>query len=89
MADAAAEGQATDTGAAVDAARHGHAERMRGVIHVRQSAAASDRTVRAAASTRMPFDPDRSMTSPSSQVPSPPPLCPPPRTASSSDRSRA
>ena len=42
----------------------------------------STRTVRAAGSTRMPFIRDRSMTRPSSQVPRPAPLCPPPRTAS-------
>ena len=37
----------------------------------------------------MPFIGERSMTSPSSQVPSPPPLCPPPRTARVSPCSRA
>ena len=47
------------------------------------------RTVRVAGSTRTPFICDRSITSPSSQLPRPGPLCPPPRTASSSPFSRA
>ena len=43
----------------------------------------STRTVRFAGSTRTPFIIDRSMTSPSSQLPSPGPLWPPPRMAMS------
>ena len=49
----------------------------------------STRTVRADGSTRIPFIPERSITRPSSQVPSPGPLCPPPRTANVSSCSRA
>jgi len=49
----------------------------------------SARTVLAAGSTRTPFMPERSITSPSSQIPNPPPLWPPPRTATSSLLSRA
>src|SRR5574337_645033 len=47
------------------------------------------RTVRDCGSMRMPRRPDRSITSPSSHMPSPPPLCAPPRTASSKPCSRA
>ncbi len=41
------------------------------------------------ASTSMPRSATRSMTTPSSQMPRPPPLCPPPRTASSRSCRRA
>ena len=47
------------------------------------------RTVRAAASTSMLLIPARSMTTPSSQTPRPPPLWPPPRTAISAFCERA
>src|SRR5262249_27408523 len=48
----------------------------------------STRTVHAEGSTRIPFIRDRSITRPSSQIPSPPPLCPPPRIAVSRPLSR-
>ena len=47
------------------------------------------RTVRAPGSTSMSFSSERSITTPSSHVPSPAPLWPPPRTASSRSWSRA
>ena len=47
------------------------------------------RTVRLAGSTSTEFRPERSSTTPSSQTPRPPPLWPPPRTASSRSWSRA
>src|SRR5215216_1097885 len=48
-----------------------------------QVAPPSTRTVRASGSTRTLRIPERSITSPSSATPKPPPLCPPPRTAKS------
>ena len=53
------------------------------MVDVARRAAGSTRTVRFAGSTRTPFITDRSMTRPSSQLPRPGPLCPPPRIATS------
>ena len=55
---------------------------MGGMVDLAPGTAAFDaHRVLAAGSTRMPFMRERSTTRPSSQVPRPGPLCPPPRTA--------
>ena len=81
MADAAAEGDAADAGGGDDAARRGQTEGVRGVVQIAQQAPPRRRRCRRLGSTRTPFIGERSMTSPSSTVPSPGPLWPPPRMA--------
>ena len=54
---------------------------MGGVVDIARRATSLDADGLAPGSTRMPFMADRSITSPSSTLPRPGPLCPPPRTA--------
>ena len=90
VAGAAAQRQPGHAGAADDPERHGEAEGVRRVVDVRGAATRLHphgpgwRGRRARSSSC-----DRSMTRPSSQLPSPGPLWPPPRMASSRPCSRA
>ena len=80
IAVAAAQRQPADAGRRDDAERDRQAEGVGGVVDVAGGAARPTRTVRFG-STRTPFIVDRSMTRPSSTLPSPGPLWPPPRMA--------
>ena len=81
MSDSTAQGQSANSSGRNDSARRRHPKRMRGMIDIAPCASAADRD-----SARSRIDPRifyraRSMTSPSSQMPKPPALCPPPRIA--------
>ena len=69
-------------------AGYGQPKGMGGVVNVALVQPAPTRAVRAAGSTRTPFIADRSMTRPSLTLPSPGPLWPPPRMATTMPLSR-
>ena len=84
VAEAAAERQAADAGRRDDPARRREAVLVGGRDRPRPRCSRRRRERCApAGSTSTSFSDERSMTTPSSQVPSPAPLWPPPRTASS------
>ena len=88
VADAAAEREAADAGGRDDPARGRQAVLVGGGVDLAPGAAAADPDRARLGSTSICFSGERSMTTPSSQVPSPAPLWPPPRTASSRSWSR-
>ena len=83
VAEAAAEREAADPGGRDDPARRRQAVLAGRLVDLAPGAAAADANRARLGSTWMSFSSERSMTTPSSHVPSPAPLWPPPRIASS------
>jgi hypothetical protein len=89
VTQSATQGQAADAGRRDDPARRGQAVFVGGGVDLAPGAAAADADGAGLGSTSTSLSSERSITTPSSHVPSPAPLWPPPRTASGRSWSRA